>query len=66
MWGGLKLIGAGLISVSLAGSGLGIVFASLIVSVAQNSVLTKQLFVYVILGFALSEIIVLFGLMMEF
>jgi F-type H+-transporting ATPase subunit c len=68
MLGGLKLIGAGLATISLAGSGLGIgvVFAGLMVSVARNSMLTKQLFVYAILGFALSEAIALFGLMMGF
>jgi F-type H+-transporting ATPase subunit c len=66
--GGLKLIGAGLATISLAGSGLGIgvVFAGLMLSVARNPMLTKQLFVYAILGFALSEAIALFGLMMGF
>ncbi len=63
-----KLIGAGLATVSLAGSGVGIgvVFSSLISSIARNPSLTKQLFVYAILGFALTEAIALFGLMMAF
>jgi len=63
-----KLIGAGLSTISLAGAGVGIgtVFGSLIFSVARNPLLTKQLFVYAILGFALTEAIALFGLMMAF
>jgi F-type H+-transporting ATPase subunit c len=49
-----------------SGLGIGVVFAGLMVSVARNPTLTKQLFVYAILGFALSEAIALFGLMMGF
>jgi len=42
-----KLIGAGLATISLAGAGvgIGIVFASLVLSVGRNPALTKQLFV---------------------
>lgn len=63
-----KLIGAGLSCISIAGSGvgIGIVFASLMLSYARNPSLGQQLFVYAILGFALSEAIALFGLMMSF
>jgi F-type H+-transporting ATPase subunit c len=63
-----KLIAAGIATVSLAGSGvgIGIVFASLIIAISRNPYLTKQLFVYTILGFALTEAIALFGLMMAF
>jgi F-type H+-transporting ATPase subunit c len=63
-----KFIGAGLATVSLAGSGvgIGIVFAGLIQGVARNPGYQKQLFIYAILGFALSEAIALFGLMMAF
>jgi F-type H+-transporting ATPase subunit c len=63
-----KLIAAGLSTISLAGSGvgIGIVFGSLINAIARNPSLTKQLFVYAILGFALTEAIALFGLMMAF
>jgi F-type H+-transporting ATPase subunit c len=63
-----KLIGAGMATVSLAGSGagIGIVFAGLMVALARNPYLGKQLFVYAILGFALSEAIALFGLMISF
>jgi F-type H+-transporting ATPase subunit c len=63
-----KLMAAGLATISLAGSGvgIGIVFGALITSVARNPFLTKQLFIYAILGFALTEAIALFGLMMAF
>ncbi len=63
---GLKLIGAGLAVISISGSGVGIgvVFAALITAIARNPFLTKQLFIYAILGFALTEAIALFGLMM--
>lgn len=63
-----KYIGAGLATISLAGSGtgIGIVFSGLLVSFSRNPSLEKQLFIYTILGFALSEAIALFGLMMAF
>ena len=65
---GLKLIASGLAAISLAGSGagIGIVFAALINSISRNPALGKQLFIYAILGFALTEAIALFGLMMAF
>jgi F-type H+-transporting ATPase subunit c len=63
-----KLVAAGLATISLAGAGVGIgtVFGSLISAVARNPSLIKQLFIYAILGFALTEAIALFGLMMAF
>jgi F-type H+-transporting ATPase subunit c len=63
-----KLIGAGLATVSLAGAGVGIgvVFGSLVLGCARNPSLVKQLFTYTLLGFALTEAIALFGLMMAF
>ena len=63
-----KLNGAGLATISLAGSGVGIgtVFSGLMISVARNPFLLKQLFIYAILGFALTEAIALFGLMIAF
>lgn len=63
-----KLIGAGLATISLAGSGvgIGIVFSALIGAVARNPSLTKALFIYAILGFALTEAIALFGLRRAF
>nr|NP_066343.1 ATP synthase F0 subunit 9 [Malawimonas jakobiformis]AAG13710.1 ATP synthase F0 subunit 9 [Malawimonas jakobiformis] len=61
-----KLIGAGLATIGLAGAGAGIgsVFAALINSMARNPSLQKQLFAYAILGFALTEAIAPFALMM--
>ena len=63
-----KLIGAGLSTIALAGvgAGIGTVFSALITSVARNPHLMKQLFGYAILGFALTEAITLFALMMAF
>jgi F-type H+-transporting ATPase subunit c len=63
-----KLISAGLATISLAGAGvgIGIVFGSLMLAVARNPFMAKQLFTYAILGFALTEAIALFGLMMAF
>jgi F-type H+-transporting ATPase subunit c len=63
-----KLIGAGAATISLtgAGAGVGIVFASLVMSIARNPALLKQLFTYALLGFALTEAIAPFGLMMAF
>jgi F-type H+-transporting ATPase subunit c len=65
---GAKLIGAGIATLALAGAGVGIgnVFGSLIGSVARNPSMTKVLFGYAILGFALTEAIALFALMMAF
>jgi F-type H+-transporting ATPase subunit c len=63
-----KIVGAGLATISLAGAGVGIgnVFGSLVNAVALNPEITNTLFAYAILGFALTEAIALFGLMMAF
>jgi len=63
-----KFIGAGAATVGVAGSGAGIgsVFGSLIIGYARNPSLKQQLFSYAILGFALSEAMGLFCLMMSF
>ncbi|KAL1453262.1 hypothetical protein WDU94_007418 [Cyamophila willieti] len=63
-----KFIGAGAATVGVAGSGAGIgsVFGSLIIGYARNPSLKQQLFSYAILGFALSEAMGLFSLMMAF
>merc|ERR1712212_337363 len=63
-----KYIGAGAATVGAAGSGAGIgsVFGSLIIGYARNPSLKQQLFSYAILGFALSEAMGLFCLMMAF
>merc|ERR1719323_1562787 len=63
-----KYIGAGAATVGAAGSGAGIgsVFGSLVIAYARNPSLKQQLFSYAILGFALSEAMGLFCLMMAF
>ncbi|XP_050092621.1 ATP synthase lipid-binding protein, mitochondrial-like [Anopheles aquasalis] len=63
-----KFIGAGAATVGVAGSGggIGTVFGSLIIGYARNPSLKQQLFSYAILGFALSEAMGLFCLMMAF
>lgn len=65
---GAKLIAAGSATIGLAGvgAGIGIVFAGLLHSVARNPSQTKQLFTYAIMGFALTEAIALFVLMVVF
>jgi F-type H+-transporting ATPase subunit c len=63
-----KIIGTGLATTGLigAGVGIGIVFGSLIIGVSRNPNIKDQLFTYAILGFALTEAIGLFALMMGF
>ncbi len=65
---GAKLIGAGLATIGLAGAGVGVgtVFASLVNATSRNPSLKDQLFGYAILGFALTEAVGLFALMMAF
>ncbi|XP_078260749.1 ATP synthase lipid-binding protein, mitochondrial-like [Rhinoraja longicauda] len=63
-----KFIGAGAATVGVAGSGAGIgmVFGRLIIGYARNPSLKQQLFSHAILGFALSEVMRLFCLMVAF
>jgi F-type H+-transporting ATPase subunit c len=63
-----KLIGAGLATIGLAGAGAGIgnVFGSLLIAVSRNPNEKDELFRFAILGFALTEAIALFALMMAF
>jgi F-type H+-transporting ATPase subunit c len=63
-----KLIGAGLATIAMAGAGVGIgtIFGSLLLSISRNPSLLATLFRYAILGFALTEAIALFALMMAF
>ena len=63
-----KMIGAGLATIGLAGvgAGVGIVFGSLINAFGRNPSLRQQLFGYAILGFALTEAVGLFAVMMAF
>lgn len=63
-----KFIGAGLATIGLAGAGVGIgtVFAALVLGISRNPSLKDELFRAAILGFALTEAIALFALMMAF
>ena len=62
------MIGAGAATVGLAGTGagIGIVFGCLIIGISRNPSLRKELFQFAMLGFALSEAMALFALMMAF
>lgn len=63
-----RFIGAGAATVGAAGSGAGIgtVFGSFIIGYARNPSLKQQMFSFTILGFALSEAMGLFCLMIAF
>merc|ERR1712142_12845 len=54
------------VGVAGSGAGIGTVFGSLIIGYARNPQLKQQLFSYAILGFALSEAMGLFCLMVAF
>jgi len=63
-----KFIGAGLAVFALFGVGLGIgnIFSTLIASVARNPAARAQVFPIGILGFALTEAVALFALLIAF
>jgi F-type H+-transporting ATPase subunit c len=63
-----KMIGAGIATVALAGVGVGIgyIFGSLLDAISRNPSITRALFNYAILGFALTEAIALFTIMIVF
>jgi F-type H+-transporting ATPase subunit c len=63
-----KYIGSGLATISICGTGVGIgvIFGALINAYSRTPEHNKQLFTYAILGFALTEAIALFGLIMAF
>lgn len=65
---GCKFVGAGAASIGLggAGAGIGTIFGSYIVAVSRNPSLKDELFQICILGFALTEAMALFSLMMAF
>ena len=62
-----KLIGAGLATIALGGAatGIGTLFGALITGTSRNPALRKELFNVAILGFALTEALGLFSLMMS-
>lgn len=63
-----KMIGAGLAVVALMGVGIGIgnIFSNLITSIARNPAAKDQVFGIGILGFALTEAVALFALLIAF
>ncbi|HEV7371046.1 ATP synthase subunit C family protein [Arenibaculum sp.] len=63
-----KFIGAGLAVFALFGVGLGIgnIFSTLIASIARNPASRAQVFPIGILGFALTEAVALFALLIAF
>lgn len=66
--GGAKFIGSGLATIGLVGAGIGIgvIFGAFLMAFSRNPQLKDDLFKYAILGFALTEAIALFALMMAF
>jgi len=63
-----KLVGAGLAAIGVAGAGVGIgtIFAALVNSVARNPSARNQVFGLGILGFALTEAVALYALLISF
>ncbi|MEA2742403.1 MAG: F-type H+-transporting ATPase subunit c [Acetobacteraceae bacterium] len=63
-----KMIGAGLAVIALAGVGVGIgqIFGSLVTSVARNPAARDRVFGLAILGFALTEAVALYALVIAF
>jgi len=63
-----KALGAGIAVIALAGVGMGIgnIFSSLISSVARNPAARAEVFPLGILGFALTEAVALFALLIAF
>ena len=59
-----KMIGAGLAVIALAGVGVGIgnIFSALVTSIARNPAARSEVFGIGIIGFALTEAIALFAL----
>ncbi len=63
-----KALGAGIAVIALAGVGIGIgnIFSSLVTAVARNPSARDQVFGLGILGFALTEAVALFALLIAF
>ena len=63
-----KCVGAGLATIGLAGAGVGIgtVFGALVIGISRKPSLKDEMFRMAILGFALTEAIALFALMIAF
>lgn len=65
---GLRYVGAGFAVLALGGVGIGIgnVFSTLINASARNPAMQDRLFPIAILGFALTEAVALFALLIAF
>lgn len=63
-----KILASGIAATSLGGVGMGIgtIFGSYLVAASGNPGQSKVLFNYAIIGFALTEAMALFALMMSF
>ncbi|CAK0765205.1 ATP synthase subunit c [Azospirillaceae bacterium] len=63
-----KYIGAGLATMALAGvgAGIGVIFAALILAIARNPIMQQRAFRITMLGFAMTEAIALFALLIAF
>jgi F-type H+-transporting ATPase subunit c len=63
-----KMIGAGLAAIGVAGAGVGIgnIFATLVSSIARNPASRDQVFGIGMLGFALTEAVALYALLIAF
>jgi len=63
-----KMVGAGLAVIALSGVGIGIgnIFGALVSSVARNPAARDRVFGLAILGFALTEVVALYALVIAF
>lgn len=63
-----KMIGAGLATIALAGVGVGIgnIFGSFVSAAVRNPAAAPKVFGNVLLGFALTEAVALFALLIAF
>ncbi len=63
-----RMIGAGLATIALAGVGIGIgtIFGNFVAAAARNPAAAPKVFGNVLLGFALTEAIALFALLIAF
>ena len=63
-----KMLGAGIVMIALAGVGIGMgtIFGQLVSSVARNPTARDSVFGLAILGFALTEAVALYALVIAF
>jgi len=63
-----KYVGAGCATIGLAGAGagIGIVFSALVIGISRNPSMKDEMFKMAIFGFAMTEAIALFVLMIVF